>query len=58
MEADAGVALFLFHVVAGLGKGIGGGGDEAGVVSKLKRPFGALGLGGLPRRFGAAGIGG
>ena len=50
----------MFHVVGGLGMGIGGGGggDEAGVVSKLKRPSGALGLGGLPRRFGVAGIGG
>ena len=57
MEADGG-GLFLFHVVGGLGTGIGGGGDEAGVVSKLRRPSGALGLGGLPRRFGVAGIGG
>jgi hypothetical protein len=58
MEADGG-GLFLFHVVGGLGTGIGGGGgDEAGVVSKLRRPCAAWGLGGLPRRFGVGGIGG
>ena len=61
---DAAEGLLRFQMVAGLGFGmglgfgLGGGGDEAGVVSKLRRPSGALGLRGLPRRFAVAGIGG
>jgi hypothetical protein len=58
MDADGG-GLFLFQVVGGLGCGIGGGGDEAGVVSKLRRPSGARVLGGLPRLLlGVGGMGG
>ena len=58
MEADGG-GLFLFQVVGGLGFGTAAGlcGDEAGVVSKLRRPSAGRGLGGLPR-FGVGGMGG